>query len=86
MLRSAPIWISSMPLTRGCGPPTQTWWALRFVSRSPNGWRPSTVSTAACPTGTPSNGRLAWSDGNGPAEINHAHHPDELLNDPEDDP
>ncbi len=25
------------------------------------------------------NGRLAWSDGTGPPEINHAHHPDELL-------
>jgi hypothetical protein len=37
-------------------------------------------------TTTPSNGRLAWSDGNGPPEINHAHHPDELLNDPDDDP
>ncbi len=24
-------------------------------------------------------GRLGWTDGNGPPEINHAHHPDELL-------
>jgi hypothetical protein len=24
-------------------------------------------------------GRLGWSDGTGPPEINHAHHPDELL-------
>ncbi|HWF28879.1 MAG TPA: DUF222 domain-containing protein, partial [Mycobacterium sp.] len=36
-------------------------------------------------------GRLGWSDGNGPPEINHAHHPEELLRgdlDPpdEDDP
>jgi hypothetical protein len=29
-------------------------------------------------------GRLAWSDGPGPPEINHIHHPDELLGD--DDP
>ena len=25
------------------------------------------------------NGRLGWTDGNGPPEINHAHHPEELL-------
>jgi hypothetical protein len=25
------------------------------------------------------NGRLGWTDGTGPPEINHAHHPDELL-------
>jgi len=25
------------------------------------------------------NGRLGWTDGSGPPEINHAHHPDELL-------
>ena len=32
-------------------------------------------------------GRLAWTDGTGPPEINHAHHPNELLrNDPQDDP
>ncbi len=33
-------------------------------------------------------GRLAWTDGTGPPEINHAHHPDELLRgdpDPPDD-
>ena len=24
-------------------------------------------------------GRLGWTDGTGPPEINHAHHPDELL-------
>ncbi len=34
-------------------------------------------------------GRLGWTDGNGPPEINHAHHPDELLrgdpDPPEDD-
>ena len=36
---------------------------------------------------TPS-GRLGWTDGTGPPEINHAHHPDELLRgdpDPPDD-
>jgi hypothetical protein len=35
------------------------------------------------------NGRLGWTDGTGPPEINHAHHPDELLrgdpDPPEDD-
>ncbi|ORB73286.1 HNH nuclease [Mycobacterium scrofulaceum] len=34
-------------------------------------------------------GRLAWTDGTGPPETNHAHHPDELLRgdpDPPDDP
>jgi hypothetical protein len=33
-------------------------------------------------------GRLGWTDGTGPPEINHAHHPDELLRgdpDPPDD-
>ncbi|RAU90682.1 hypothetical protein [Mycolicibacter senuensis] len=29
-------------------------------------------------------GRLGWTDGTGPPEINHAHHPEELLeNDPD---
>ncbi|GFG72820.1 HNH endonuclease signature motif containing protein [Mycobacterium botniense] len=35
------------------------------------------------------NGRLGWSDGTGPPEVNHAHHPEELLHtdpDPPDDP
>jgi hypothetical protein len=34
------------------------------------------------------NGRLGWTDGTKPPEINHAHHPDELLRgdpDPPDD-
>ena len=38
-------------------------------------------------------GRLAWTDGTGPPEINRLHHPEELLRDhqppdhpPEDDP
>jgi hypothetical protein len=34
------------------------------------------------------NGRLGWTDGTGPPEVNHAHHPDELLrgdSDPPDD-
>ncbi|MET0702990.1 MAG: HNH nuclease, partial [Mycobacterium sp.] len=29
-------------------------------------------------------GRLAWTDGTGPPDINHIHHPEELLGD--DDP
>jgi hypothetical protein len=33
------------------------------------------------------NGRLGWTDGTGPPEINHAHHPDELLHqDPDPHP
>jgi hypothetical protein len=32
------------------------------------------------------NGRLGWSDGTGPPEINHAHHPDELLRGDRDPP
>jgi hypothetical protein len=31
-------------------------------------------------------GRLGWSDGTGPPEINHAHHPDELLRGDPDPP
>jgi Domain of unknown function (DUF222) len=31
-------------------------------------------------------GRLGWTDGNGPAEINHAHHPEELLRGDPDPP
>ena len=31
-------------------------------------------------------GRLGWTDGSGPPEINHAHHPDELLNGDPDPP
>ncbi|WP_156766416.1 DUF222 domain-containing protein, partial [Mycobacterium sp. E2327] len=31
-------------------------------------------------------GRLAWTDGTSPPEINHAHHPDELLNQDPDPP
>lgn len=31
-------------------------------------------------------GRLGWTDGNGPPEINHAHHPDELLHGDPDPP
>jgi hypothetical protein len=30
-------------------------------------------------------GRLAWTDRTGPAEINHAHHPDELLSELDED-
>jgi hypothetical protein len=32
------------------------------------------------------NGRLGWTDGDGPPEINHAHHPDELLRGDPDPP
>ncbi len=32
------------------------------------------------------NGRLGWTDGSGPPEINHAHHPDELLRGDPDPP
>lgn len=32
------------------------------------------------------NGRLGWTDGTGPPEINHAHHPDELLAEGPDPP
>jgi hypothetical protein len=31
-------------------------------------------------------GRLGWTDGSGPPEINHAHHPDELLRGDPDPP
>ena len=31
-------------------------------------------------------GRLAWTDGTSPPEINHAHHPDELLRGDPDPP
>jgi hypothetical protein len=34
----------------------------------------------------PDEARLAWSDGTGPARVNHIHRPDELLNWDEDDP
>jgi hypothetical protein len=32
------------------------------------------------------NGRLGWTDGTGTPEINHAHHPDELLRGDPDPP
>ena len=32
------------------------------------------------------NGRLGWTDGNGPPQINHAHHPEELLRGDPDPP
>jgi len=32
------------------------------------------------------NGRLGWTDGTGPPEVNHAHHPDELLRGDPDPP
>ena len=31
-------------------------------------------------------GRLGWTDGSGPPEINHAHHPEELLQGDPDPP
>lgn len=39
-------------------------------------WRTSVVG----------NGRLGWTDGNGPPAVNHAHHPDELLRGDPDPP
>ena len=41
-------------------------------------------ATLACPachyqTTVTDTGRLAWTDGTRPPEINHAHHPEELL-------
>lgn len=37
-------------------------------------------------TAVAGNGRLAWTDGKGPPEVNHAHHPDELLRGDPDPP
>jgi hypothetical protein len=37
-------------------------------------------------TTAPTNGRLAWTDGTAPPQVNHAHHPDELLADPDPPP
>ncbi|MBV8788479.1 MAG: HNH endonuclease [Mycobacterium sp.] len=37
-------------------------------------------------TAVTDSGRLGWTDGNGPLEINHAHHPDELLRGDPDPP
>src|SRR5262249_43704646 len=37
------------------------------------------VSRGEARTVVTDDGRLGWTDGNGPLEINHAHHPDELL-------
>jgi hypothetical protein len=37
-------------------------------------------------TAVTDSGRLRWTDGNGPFEINHAHHPDELLRGDPDPP
>jgi len=87
---------------RGCTRPNCTQPGYRCEVHHCPGWAGGGRTDAdalwfACPrdhagetnghyTTTPSNGRLAWSDGNGPPEINHAHHPDELLNDPDDDP
>nr|WP_046283490.1 HNH endonuclease signature motif containing protein [Mycobacterium sp. UM_NZ2] len=34
----------------------------------------------------PTNGRLGWTDGTGPPQINHAHHPEELLRGDTDPP
>jgi hypothetical protein len=45
-------------------------------------------SLDADPSWGTDSGRLGWTDGTGPPEINHAHHPDELLHgdpDPPDD-
>ena len=39
----------------------------------------SAVSRGEWRTAVADNGRLGWTKGNGPPEINHAHHPEELL-------
>ena len=42
------------------------------------------ASTGQWQTTVTETGRLAWTNGTQPPEINHAHHPDELLrNDPD---
>ncbi len=41
------------------------------------------VSRGEARTVVTEEGRLGWTDGTGPPEINHAHHPDELLADPD---
>jgi hypothetical protein len=41
------------------------------------------VSRGEARTEVTEQGRLGWTDGTGPPEINHAHHPDELLADPD---
>lgn len=87
---------------RGCTRPNCTQPGYRCEVHHSPGWAGGGRTDAdalwfACPcdhagetngqyTTTPSNGRLAWSDGSGPTEINRAHHPEELLNDPDHDP
>jgi Domain of unknown function (DUF222) len=44
------------------------------------------VSRGEAHTVVTESGRLGWSDGTGPPEINHAHHPDELLRGDPDPP
>ena len=44
------------------------------------------VSRGELRTQVMKNGRLGWTDGTGPPQINHAHHPDELLRGDSDPP
>jgi hypothetical protein len=44
------------------------------------------ASRGECHTQVTDSGRLGWTDGSGPAVINHAHHPDELLRGDPDPP
>ncbi len=44
------------------------------------------VSRGEWRTEVTDNGRLGWTDGDGPPEVNHAHHPDELLRGDPDPP
>ena len=53
--------------------------ALYFLCGSDHG----IVSRGEARTVVTESGRLGWTDGTGPPEINHAHHPDELLADPD---
>ncbi|UMB68269.1 13E12 repeat family protein [Mycobacterium paraterrae] len=53
--------------------------ALYFLCGSDHGM----VSRGEARTVVTDTGRLGWTDGTGPPEINHAHHPEELLADPD---
>ncbi|MDG5485943.1 HNH nuclease, partial [Mycolicibacterium gadium] len=46
----------------------------------------SAVSTRRWQTTITDTGRLAWTDGTRPPEVNHAHHPEELLRSDPDPP
>ncbi|UMB68393.1 HNH endonuclease signature motif containing protein [Mycobacterium paraterrae] len=55
---------------------------LHFLCGSDHGM----VSRGEAHTVVMENGRLGWTDGTGPPEINHAHHPDEMLRGDPDPP